>query len=78
MKTFIIKYSFDGYGDCVVDADTKEEAEDKFYEGTDCSWLDDTTEHYQVNSVKEDIPSVKCFKCGRVYPADEIGCCFND
>ena len=28
--------------------------------------------------IKEIEPTTKCFKCGRIYKAKEIGCCFND
>jgi len=31
-----------------------------------------------VDRVSKEEPTTKCFKCGRIYKAKEIGCCFND
>ena len=33
MKTFEIKYFFDGFGTCNIEADTLDEAKEKFFNG---------------------------------------------
>ncbi len=53
MKTFLIDYSFDGYGTARVEAKNKEEARKKF----DCGdWyeVDEEGEKYIIDEINED------------------------
>lgn len=52
LKTFLVNYSFNGYGRCRVEAKTQEEAENIFSEGG--GYNDDTTgSDYEIDSVEE-------------------------
>jgi hypothetical protein len=50
MKEFIIEYCFDGFGSAIVEAESVEEAEEKFFEG---EFYDDVEDgqNYEISKV---------------------------
>ena len=54
MKTFEINYSFEGYGTVKIEANSKKEAQELFYNGeydvtSEAEWGD----NYQLENIKE-------------------------
>lgn len=64
MPKFELSYTFNGYGTVVIEAENKEEAEDKFSEG-EFSNEEERTEDFEVNHV---MPAQMCtfFKCKKL------------
>lgn len=54
MKEYEIKYSYNGYGSCNIRANSKEEAEDKFYEGDyDINQNDTSESNYWIEDIEK-------------------------
>ncbi len=53
MKNYIVSYSFDGYGEVKVKAESEEEARDKFFEGEWSGKEDEWGQTYNIEMLAE-------------------------
>lgn len=56
MPRYTISYSFNGYGDVVIEADNEDSARDLFYDG-DYSDQNEDGDNYEISRVESDEPT---------------------
>lgn len=73
MKTYIVKYSFSGTGECILDAKSQKDAEKKFYDGDyDAGNDTESGQGYDIDSVElyDDNEDVKQDKIDKATMSD--------